>query len=84
MCLRSSFANSDRIGVVLEYVSPAGEMGFPGTLDTHATYTLTKANALQIDYRATTDAPTVVNFTNHSYLRRRQRDHLQPQIADQR
>jgi aldose 1-epimerase len=64
----SSFANSDRVGVVLEYVSPAGEMGFPGTLDTHVTYTLTKANALQIDYRATTDAPTVVNFTNHSYF----------------
>jgi aldose 1-epimerase len=64
----SSFTRHNRVGVVLEYVSPAGEMGFPGTLDTQVTYTLSERNALHIDYRATTDAPTVVNFTNHAYF----------------
>ena len=62
------FAEERRVGVVLTYVSPAGEMGFPGTLTTSVTYTLTPRNALRIDYAATTDAPTVVNFTNHAYF----------------
>jgi aldose 1-epimerase len=55
-------------GVELTYVSPNGENGFPGTLTTHVTYSLTDDNDLQIDYRATTDADTVVNLTNHSYF----------------
>lgn len=48
------------------YTSPDGEMGFPGTLVAHVTYTV-EGDTLRIDYRATTDAPTVVNFTNHAY-----------------
>ncbi len=52
--------------VTLRHVSPAGEEGFPGTLTVDATYRLTDA-ALTIDYRATTDAPTIVNVTNHAY-----------------
>jgi aldose 1-epimerase len=55
-------------GVALHYVSPAGEEGYPGTLDTTVTYRLTHDSALEIDYRATTDAPTVVNLTNHTYF----------------
>lgn len=51
----------------LQYVSPAGEMGFPGTLTTTVTYTLDNDNKLTLHYQATTDAPTVVNLTNHSY-----------------
>jgi aldose 1-epimerase len=51
----------------LEYVSPDGEMGFPGTLTTVATYTLDEANRLSLEFHATTDKPTVVNLTNHTY-----------------
>jgi aldose 1-epimerase len=54
--------------VELAYTSPGGEMGYPGTLSVTVRYTLTGGNALRIDYQATTDAATVVNLTNHSYL----------------
>ncbi len=59
---------SDSVGLKLEYVSPAGEMGYPGTLTTVVTYTLNQKNELRINYHATTDAPTVINLTNHSYF----------------
>ena len=49
-------------------VSPAGDQGFPGALTVHVTYTLDDDDALHIDYRATTDAPTVINLTNHVYF----------------
>ncbi|HEY4367665.1 MAG TPA: aldose epimerase family protein [Steroidobacteraceae bacterium] len=55
-------------GVTLTYTSPDGEEGFPGTLTTHATYTFTDSNELSIQYTATTDRPTVLNLTNHSYF----------------
>ncbi len=58
----------DRIGVAFHRISPDGEQGFPGTLDVTVTYVLTDRNALLIDYRATTDKPTVVNLTNHCYF----------------
>ncbi|MBV2353797.1 galactose mutarotase [Streptomyces sp. J2-1] len=54
-------------GVRLHRVSPHGEEGFPGRLDVTATYTLLESGALRVAYAATTDAPTVVNLTNHSY-----------------
>lgn len=56
------------VGVELSYVSPDGEMGFPGTLTTHVVYSLSEDNELRIQYRATTDKPTVLNLTNHSYF----------------
>ncbi len=52
----------------LSYLSPDGEEGFPGDLDIRVKYTLTEENGLIIGYTAVTDAPTVLNFTNHSYF----------------
>ncbi len=54
-------------GVVLSYVSPDGEEGYPGRLETRVTVTLTNGNELRFEYEATTDAPTVVNLTHHGY-----------------
>ncbi len=58
----------DGPGLRLVHRSPDGEMGYPGALTAEVRYRLTPGNELRIDYRATTDAPTVVNLTNHSYF----------------
>ena len=52
----------------LTYVSKDGEEGFPGNLTCNVKFTLTDDNAIDIQYEATTDKPTVVNMTNHSYF----------------
>jgi len=52
----------------LTYHSPDGDQKFPGALDVKVVYTLNGANELHMDYSATTDRPTIVNLTNHSYF----------------
>ncbi len=52
--------------LVLALTSPAGDQGYPGTLEVQVTYTLNDAGDLGILYEATSDAPTVVNMTNHA------------------
>ena len=59
--------DGDGVGLMLSRTSPDGEEGYPGALTTEVTYTLTDADEIRIDYHATTDAPTVVNLTNHAY-----------------
>ncbi len=54
-------------GVELTYVSPDGDMGFPGTMTTRVRYTL-EGDTLRLDYTATTDKPTIANLTNHVYF----------------
>jgi len=54
--------------VTLSYVSPDGEEGYPGTLHVQATYTLDDHNQFGVRYQATTDSPTIVNISNHSYF----------------
>jgi len=53
--------------VTLKYVSPDGDQGYPGKLTVTATYALEGEGRLAIEYRATTDAPTIVNLSNHAY-----------------
>jgi aldose 1-epimerase len=59
---------ADGPGLLLTYVSKDGEEGYPGTLRASVTYTLKASNELVIDFAASTDQPTIVNLTAHSYF----------------
>ena len=58
----------DTAGVRLRYRSIAGEEGYPGTLDASVTYKLTPRNELIVEYDAKSDAPTIVNLTQHTFF----------------
>lgn len=53
--------------VTMRHVSPDGDQGYPGRMTVTATYSLDQHNRLTIDYKATTDKPTIVNISNHTY-----------------
>lgn len=59
---------SGKVSVRFNYLSPDGEQGFPGNLDVSVSYFLEDDNSVRIVYEATTDKPTVVNLSNHSYF----------------
>jgi aldose 1-epimerase len=59
---------TDGVGVTFTRTSPAGEEHYPGTLDISVTYLLTAGNTIVLHYEATSDAPTIVNLTQHSYF----------------
>ncbi len=61
-------AGEDGYGVRLTHVSPDGDEGYPGRVELTVTYTLEESGALRIAYEGVTDAPTVLNPTNHSYF----------------
>ena len=61
-------SSPDGAAVAFSRTSPEGEEGYPGALAVRVIYTLTTANELRVDYVATTDRPTVVNLTQHSYF----------------
>jgi aldose 1-epimerase len=61
------FTKGSDVGLYLYCTSVDGEMGYPGTLKTKVTYTLTQQGYWRIDYEATTDKTTVVNLTSHVY-----------------
>ena len=59
---------SSGASLALTYTSPDGQDGFPGTVVATVTFTLGAKNALTIHYDATTNKPTVINLTNHTYF----------------
>ncbi|MEU1260965.1 aldose epimerase family protein [Streptomyces cellulosae] len=61
------FTRGSDVGLHLYYTAVDGEMGYPGTLRTKVTYTLTRHGDWRVDYEAVTDRPTVVNLTSHVY-----------------
>jgi aldose 1-epimerase len=63
-----TFSDANGAGVVYSLTSPDGDEGYPGALSVKVTYTLKSDDSLTVDYQATTDKPTVVNLTQHSYF----------------
>ena len=63
-----SATSGSEAGAVFSLVSADGTGGYPGTLKVTVAYTLDEHNVLTLEYRATTDKPTVVNLSNHSYF----------------
>lgn len=63
-----SVEQADKTSVLLKYVSADGEEGYPGKVEALCRYSLTGSNALRVRLTATTDKPTLVNLTQHSYF----------------
>lgn len=65
---REPFQNAGGVGVTLTLTSPDGDQGYPGEVKARVTYTLTDDSRLIVDYDATSNAPTVINMTQHTYF----------------
>jgi aldose 1-epimerase len=65
---KNVFSSKEKAGIELSYLSKDKEEGYPGNLQSIVKYTLTPNNELIIEYEASTDKPTPVNLTNHSYF----------------
>lgn len=61
-------AGTTEDSLVFHRISPDGEEAYPGTVDVTVIYTWTANNDLMIRYQATTDKPTLLNMTNHTYF----------------
>jgi aldose 1-epimerase len=66
--LMETFESGSGAGVVMTLTSPDGDQGYPGRVDIRAVYELSNADELELTLRATTDKPTIVNLTQHSYF----------------
>jgi aldose 1-epimerase len=73
---------ADAHAVRLRLVSPAGEGGYPGRLDTICTYRLLEPAILRLEIEATADAPTIVNLAHHSYFNLAQHGADVPSVLD--
>ncbi|WP_392448787.1 aldose epimerase family protein [Capnocytophaga canis] len=60
--------DNQNLFVVLKYISPDGEEGFPGEVVVNVTYSLNDDNELRVDYHGKTDKPTILNLTQHTYF----------------
>ena len=63
-----TIVNDSTVSLALSYLSKDMEEGYPGNLETKVTYTLNNEDELSVSYEATTDKPTIVNLTQHSYF----------------
>lgn len=67
-CVWEAAADEEKCSLILKHISPDGDEGYPGRLETTVVYTVTEENELKISYRAVSDKATMVNLTNHSYF----------------
>ena len=63
-----TIVSDSTVALELSYLSKDKEEGYPGNLETKVTYTLNNKDELSVNYEATTDKPTIVNLTQHSYF----------------
>jgi len=63
-----TIVSDSTVSLELSYLSKDMEEGYPGNLETKVTYTLNNKDELSVNYEATTDKPTIVNLTQHSYF----------------
>ena len=63
-----TIVSDSTVSLELSYLSKDMEEGYPGNLETKVTYTLNNKDELSVNYEVTTDKPTIVNLTQHSYF----------------